>query len=86
MKFKGVIVDIMCKINNKYKKCVKKLKYGNQKFISEVVKLGFKQNPYDKCTFNAIVNNEQLTEVFYVDNLKALHKDKVVLEKFMNQL
>ena len=44
------------------------------KLSSELTGLGFVQNPYDKCTWNKIVNGEQLTVVFHVDNLKASYK------------
>ena len=33
VKFEGVMVDIICKIDKKYEKCVKKSKYTNKKFL-----------------------------------------------------
>ena len=33
-----------------------------------------------------MVNNEQLTVVFHVDDLKASRKEQTVLDKFINQL
>ena len=52
----------------------------------ELVGLGLEQNPYDKCTWNKIVNGEQLTVVFHVDDLKASHKEQAVLDEFIKQL
>ena len=52
----------------------------------ELVGLGLEQNPYDKCTWNKIVNGEQLTVVFHVDDLKASHKEQTVLDEFIKQL
>ena len=36
---------------------------------------GFFQNEYDMCTFNKIVNGEQITVQFHVDDLKVSHKE-----------
>ena len=35
----------------------------------------FTQNAYDMCTFNKMVNGEQITVQFHVDDLKVSHKD-----------
>ena len=47
---------------------------------------GFVCNDYDMCTFNKIVNGNQLTVQFHVDDLKASHRDPEVLREFVNQL
>lgn len=47
---------------------------------------GFTCNDYDMCTFNKIVNGNQLTVQFHVDDLKASHCDLEVLKEFVNQL
>ena len=47
---------------------------------------GFVQNEYDMCTFNKMVNDEQITVQFHVDDLKVSHKDQVVLEDFLSNL
>ena len=56
------------------------------KLSAELVGLGFEQNLYDECTWNKMVNGEQLTVVFHVDDLKASHKDQTVLDEFIKQL
>ena len=38
------------------------------------------------CTFNKMVNGEQITVQFHVDDLKVSHKDQVVLEDFLTDL
>ena len=43
-------------------------------------------NEYDICTFNKMVNGNQLTVQFHVDNLKESHLDPEVLKEFANQL
>ena len=47
---------------------------------------GFVQNEYDLCTINKMVNGEQITVQFHVDNLKASHKDHAVLDDFLDDL
>ena len=44
---------------------------------------GFVQNEYDMCTFNKMVNGEQITIQFHVDDLKVWHKEQAVLEDFL---
>ena len=41
---------------------------------------GFVQNKYNMCTFNKMVNGEQITVQFHVDDLKVSHKEQSVLE------
>ena len=38
------------------------------------------------CTFNKMVNSEQITIQFYVDDLKVSHKDHAVLDDFLDDL
>jgi hypothetical protein len=45
------------------------------------------QNDYDPCTFNKVINGEQVTIQFHVDDLKKIsHKDQDVLESILNDL
>ena len=46
----------------------------------------FVQNEYDMCTFNKMVNGEQITVQFHVDDLKVSHKEQSVLEDFLKDL
>ena len=38
------------------------------------------------CTFNKMVNGEQITVQFHVDDLKVSHKDEALLEDFLTDL
>ena len=43
-------------------------------------------NDYDMCTFNKMVNYNQLTVQFHVNDLKASHHNPDVLQEFVKQL
>ena len=47
---------------------------------------GFVQNEYNMCTFNKMVNGEQITVQFHVDDLKVSHKEQSVLAEFRSNL
>ena len=47
---------------------------------------GFVKNKYDMCTFNKMVNSEQIIVQFHVDDLKVSHKELSVLEDFLGDL
>ena len=47
---------------------------------------GFVQNEYNMCTFNKMVNGEQVTVQFHIDDLKVSHKDQAVLDDFLDDL
>ena len=55
-----------------------------QKLTKHLTNHGFEQNAYDECMFNKVVNNEQLTVQFHVDDLKASHMEEKVLEGFLS--
>ena len=46
--------------------------------------LSFKLNPYDPCVVNQMVNSEQLTVCWHVDNLMSSHIDPKVNDKFLH--
>ena len=56
------------------------------KLSKHLVDHGFVMNDYDLCTFNKMVDGEQLTIQFHVDDLKASHKEQSVLDDFLNDL
>ena len=60
-----------------------------KKLRGDLEGLGFKINPYDPCVANKVINGEQLTIVWHVDDLKVSHKDENVVSAFcvkMSQL
>ena len=52
-------------------------------FTTILQKEGYVLNPYDRCVANKVINNEQCTLVWYVDDNKVSHKDKNVVEEQM---
>ena len=56
------------------------------KLSKHLIDHGFVQIEYDMCTFNKMVNGEQITVQFHVDDLKVSHKEESVLEDFLANL
>ena len=48
--------------------------------------LGFIANPYDQCVVNKMINGNQCTVLWHVDDLKISHIDKHVLEDVISKL
>ena len=44
----------------------------HQKFVGDLMTIGFKLNLYDPCVANKIISGKQLTPVWQVDEIKAL--------------
>ena len=51
-----------------------------------VEELGFEVNPYDWCVANKIVNGEQCTIGWHVDDLMISHKEEQVIEEVTSKL
>ena len=49
-------------------------------YAETLEKEGFVINPYDRCVANKVINGEQCTIVWYVDNNKVSHKDPKVVD------
>ena len=43
-------------------------------------------NDYDTCTSNKIVNREQLTILFRIDNLKSSYVEQLIIDKLIDNL
>ena len=56
------------------------------KLSKHLIDHGFTQNEYDMCTFNKIVNVEQITVQFHVDDVKVSYKEQSVLDNFLKDL
>ena len=73
---------------------VKKAVYGTlmgailfyNKLSNQLEDWGFEKSPYDECTFNKIVDGEQLTIQYHIGNCIILCKHKYVVDQFLNQL
>ena len=44
-----------------------------QKFVGDLMTIGFELNPYNPCVANKTINRKQLTLVWHVDDIKASH-------------
>ena len=56
------------------------------KLSDYLIKEGFTPNEYDECTFNKIVNGNQLMVQFHVDDLKISHKENGPINEFLSGL
>eukprot|EP00804_Cyclotella_cryptica_P008907 CCRYP_012017-RA/>CCRYP_012017-RA protein AED:0.23 eAED:0.23 QI:0/0/0/0.75/0.33/0.25/4/0/1155 len=54
-----------------------------QKLVEDLEAFRFELNPYDPCIANKIVNGEQMTLTWHVDDLKVSHRDSFELTKFI---
>ena len=57
-----------------------------QKLLKDLQKKGFVTNPYDPCVANKIINGDQFTIVWHVDDLKLSHKDSKVVDEMIRYL
>ena len=53
-------------------------------YSKTLVEEGFVINPYDRCVANKVINGNQCTIAFYVDDNKVSHKDPQVITKVIN--
>ena len=53
------------------------------KLMKALLGYGFKLNPYDLCVANKMVNGQQLTVCWHVDNLKSSHINPKVNDEFL---
>ena len=47
---------------------------------------GFSPNKYDDCVVNKMINGQQMTVVWHVDDLKVSHVDAAEVEKFVQRM
>ena len=57
-----------------------------QLFVSVLQDLDFKLNPYDPCVANKIINGNQCTIAWYVDDNMISHKEEEVLEEIVSKI
>ena len=53
------------------------------KLTKALLSYRFELNPYDPCVVNKMVNGEQLTICWHVDDLKSSHIDPKVNDEFL---
>lgn len=57
-----------------------------KKLRADLEAIGFQVNPYDPCVANRIVNGQQHTVTWHVDDIKSSHKDPEINTKFLKWL
>jgi hypothetical protein len=56
------------------------------KLVADLENIGFVLNPYDPCIANKVINGNQMTVCWHVDDLKISHTDSEEITKFGNWL
>jgi hypothetical protein len=52
-----------------------------QKLVADLHSIGYVLNPYDPCVANKMINGQQMTICWHVNDLFLIHKDhKVVFD------
>lgn len=57
-----------------------------QHFVGDLESIGFQLNPYDPCVANKMVDGNQLTIVWHVDDLKISHKAEKTVTRMVTWL
>ena len=54
-----------------------------KKLSKQLEEWGFEPNNYDRCTFNKMVNGNQLTVLYHIDDLKVSDMEQSVLDELL---
>jgi hypothetical protein len=57
-----------------------------EKLSKQLVDWGYERNCYDRCTFNKMIDGNQITIQFHVDDLKISHIKQSVIDDVLNDL
>jgi hypothetical protein len=57
-----------------------------RKLVADLISIGFTINPYDPCVANKIVDADQFTICWHVDDLLIGHAKKDVVSRFLSWL
>jgi hypothetical protein len=57
-----------------------------EKLSKQLVEWGYEPNCYDRCTFNKMVDGNQITIQFHVDDLKISHMKQSVIDSVLSDL
>ena len=66
--------------------CMKAARLFYENLSTYLMEMGFKLNPYDLCTANKIIDGNQCTIVWHVDDLKISHVNPLVVTSVLDQL
>ena len=82
----GKIKVLYLKILKALDDCVESALLWYQLFSSELTKIGFIINDYDKYVANKMINGKQCTITWYVDDVKVSHEDSEVVSNIFKIL
>jgi hypothetical protein len=57
-----------------------------EKLSKQLTEWGYEPNCYDRCTFNKMIDGNQITIQFHVDDLKISHMKQSVIDSVLNDL
>jgi hypothetical protein len=57
-----------------------------RKFVNSLTDIDFTINPYDPCVANNIIEGEQITMCFHVDDCKLSYRKKTGMERMIGYL
>jgi hypothetical protein len=57
-----------------------------EKLSKQLIDWGYEPNCYDRCTFNKMIDGNQITIQFHVDDLKISHMKQSVIDSVLNDL
>ena len=75
---------VQCK-NALYGTMVASLLYY-RKFTKSLTDIGFIINPYDPCVANKMIDGEQMTILFHVDDCKLSHRKTKIMDRMIKHL
>jgi hypothetical protein len=56
------------------------------KFVKSLTDIGFELNPHDPCIANKMINGEQMTICFHIDDCKLSHRKVKVMDRMIDWL
>lgn len=66
--------------------CIKSALLWYETLKEKLIDMGFVLNQYDPCVANGVINGDQCTICWYVDDLKVYHKDPKVVDEVISEL
>jgi hypothetical protein len=77
---------VQCQNALLYGMMVASLLYYRKFTIKSLTEIGFKINPYNSCITNKMIEGQQMTICFHVDDCKLSHRKSKVMDKMIEWL
>jgi hypothetical protein len=78
--------EVIVKLSRALHGCVQSSLLWYKKLKGTLEATGFVSNPYDPCVFNKIVEGEQITVAFHVDDLLVTSKPEAAISNLIDSL